>query len=115
MFAKHESRFNPHLGLRNHFLSIELEDHSSTLIYPSFHVLQTLDRNEVPSRNYGNKYRIFLQFCTFYNARLFKSWCTANICEYLALYWYKILFYPLFALDDFKPALEKAYVPLCLK
>ena len=26
---------------RNHFLSIELEDHSSTLIYPSSHVSQT--------------------------------------------------------------------------
>ena len=30
--------FDPRLGLRNHFLSIELEDRSSTLIYPSSHV-----------------------------------------------------------------------------
>ena len=33
--------FDPHLGLRNHFLSIELEDHSSTIIYPSSHVSLT--------------------------------------------------------------------------
>ena len=33
--------FDPHLGVRNHFLSIELEDCSPTLIYPSSHVSQT--------------------------------------------------------------------------
>ena len=31
----------PCLGLRNHFLSIELDDRSSTSIYPSSHVSQT--------------------------------------------------------------------------
>ena len=35
--------FDPRLGLRNHFQSIELEDRSSTLIYPSSHVSQTLN------------------------------------------------------------------------
>ena len=30
--------FDPRLGLRNHFLSIEFEDRSSTSIYPSSHV-----------------------------------------------------------------------------
>ena len=33
--------FDPRLGLRNHFLSIKLEDRSSNLIYPSSHVSQT--------------------------------------------------------------------------
>ena len=36
--------FDPRLGLRNHFLRIELEDRLSTLIYPSSHVSQTLNR-----------------------------------------------------------------------
>ena len=33
--------FDPCLGLRNHFLSIKLEDCSSTLTYPSSHISQT--------------------------------------------------------------------------
>ena len=48
--------FDPRLGLRNHFLSIELEDRSSASIYPSSYIFSNIMIMVITELFFGSLY-----------------------------------------------------------